>query len=160
MLHFLQRTLCYFPFFIVWERVTNRRGGAESTLTLAESRTVDLPWPMYLYHELLSNLKWRTQSRGRIFSYVRPFYERAVSHLNRSMHLSLGLGHSQLLGYLLLTFTLTVSPILYHFNSLRASGSGWSWTFNLRVVRWVFYLCANAVLANSPLIITICRNKH
>ncbi len=25
-------------------------------------------------------------SRGRIFSHVRPFYERAVSNLDRSMH--------------------------------------------------------------------------
>jgi hypothetical protein len=28
-------------------------------------------------------------SRGRIFSHVRPFYERAVSDLDRSMHRSL-----------------------------------------------------------------------
>ncbi len=28
-------------------------------------------------------------ARGRIFSHVRPFYERAVSHLDRSMNRSL-----------------------------------------------------------------------
>jgi hypothetical protein len=28
-------------------------------------------------------------TRGRIFSHVRPFYERAVSNLDRSMHRSL-----------------------------------------------------------------------
>ena len=38
-----------------------------------------------------------TCPRGCIFSRVRPFYERAVSDLDRSMHRSLwGLGHSQL----------------------------------------------------------------
>ncbi len=35
-------------------------------------------------------------SWGHIFSHVRPFYERAVSNLDRPMHRSLSLGHSRL----------------------------------------------------------------
>ncbi len=35
-------------------------------------------------------------SRGCILSYVRPSYERAVSNLDRSMHISMGLGRSLL----------------------------------------------------------------
>ena len=34
-------------------------------------------------------LLWWVKSRGQIFSHVRPFYERAVSNLDRSMHRSL-----------------------------------------------------------------------
>jgi hypothetical protein len=35
------------------------------------------------------NLENKILSRGRIYSHVRPFHERAVSDLDRSMHRSL-----------------------------------------------------------------------
>ncbi len=44
--------------------------------------------PSWLFLSCLHILS-RTHSRGRIFSRVRPFYERAVSDLDRSMHRSL-----------------------------------------------------------------------
>jgi hypothetical protein len=38
---------------------------------------------------VLIKIAFLEQERGRIFSRVRPFYERAVSNLDRSMHRSL-----------------------------------------------------------------------
>ncbi len=42
-----------------------------------------------IYHILIIFMDYVVLFRDRIFSRVRPFYERAVSELDRSMHRSL-----------------------------------------------------------------------
>jgi len=59
LFRFLQCTLCYFPPLStpmitlpacdLHYRVTSRQGVAESTLALAESGYIDLPWPLHSY---------------------------------------------------------------------------------------------------------------
>jgi hypothetical protein len=44
---------------------------------------------LWLFLAGLYSLFWNLQTRGHIFSHVRPFYEQAVSNLDRSMHRSL-----------------------------------------------------------------------